>query len=94
MVVTFGALQDAERNIRTCVEKVHGGLDDLAGYLTPLTESWQGEAAQAYQARMAQWRSAAKDLTEALNRIAGIVRTAEGNYRGVVTTNKSMWPVR
>ena len=94
MVVTFAALQDAEKNIRTCAGNVRGRLDDLAGYLTPLTETWQGEAKEAYQARMQQWRAAAQDLATALDKIAGIVRTAESNYRGAVTTNKSMWPVR
>jgi early secretory antigenic target protein ESAT-6 len=94
MVVTFAALQSAERNIRTCVGTVRGKLDDLATYLTPLTETWQGDASQAYQARMQEWRAAAKDLAEALERIAGIVRTAESNYRNAVTTNKSMWPVK
>jgi ESAT-6 family protein len=94
MVVTFAALQDAERNIRTCVGSVRGKLDDLTEYLTPLTETWQGDAAQAYQARMQEWRAAAKDLADALERIAGIVRTAEANYRNAMTTNKSMWPVR
>ena len=94
MLVTFAALQDAEKDIRTCVGNVRGRLDDLAGYLTPLTETWQGDAKEAYQARMRQWRSAAQDLTDALEKIAGIVRTAESNYRNAVTTNKSMWPVR
>lgn len=94
MVVTFAALQNAERNIRSCVESVRGRLDGLAADLVPLTESWEGQAQQAYQARMAEWRSAAKDLADALERIGGIVRTAESNYRNAVTTNKSMWPVR
>ena len=94
MVVTFAALQDAERDIRTCVGNVRGKLDDLAEYLTPLTNSWTGDASQAYQARMQEWHAAAKDLADALERIAGIVRTAESNYRSAVTTNKTMWPVR
>lgn len=94
MVVTFAALQDADRNIRTCVDNVRGRLDDLAAYLTPLGQSWTGEAAEAYQARMQEWHAAAKDLTEALSRIGGIVRTAEANYGKAVRTNKSMWPVK
>lgn len=94
MVVTFAALQNAEKNIRTSVGEVRGRLDDLADYLTPLTENWEGEAREAYQARMREWHSAAKDLADALERIAGIVRTAESNYRSAVTTNKNMWPVR
>lgn len=94
MVVTFAALQDAERNIRTCVDGMHEKLDGLARDLTPLTESWSGDAQQAYRARMQEWRAAAKDLTDALSRIGGIVHTAESNYRSAVTTNKTMWPVR
>jgi 6 kDa early secretory antigenic target len=94
MVVGFAALQNAERDINKCADNMRGRLDDLAAYLTPLTQSWTGEAAEAYQALMQQWHSAANDLTEALGKIAGIVRTAESNYRSAVTTNKSMWPVR
>lgn len=94
MVVTFAALQDAEKNIRTCAGKVRGSLDDLAGYLAPLTDTWQGEAKEAYQAKMRQWHAAAQDLATALDKIAGIVHTAESNYGNAVTTNKSMWPVR
>lgn len=94
MVVTFAALQNADRNIHTCADNVRGRLDDLAAYLTPLTQSWTGEAAEAYQACMQEWHAAAKDLAEALSRIGGIVRTAESNYGNAVSTNKSMWPVK
>ena len=94
MVVTFAALRDAERDIRACVAKVRGKLDDLATDLAPLAESWTGDAATAYQARMREWHAAAQDLGTALEKIAGIVRTAESNYGNAVSTNKSMWPVR
>jgi WXG100 family type VII secretion target len=94
MVVTFVALQDTERTIRTSAEKMRGKLDELAADLAPLTESWSGEAAQAYHEHMREWRAAAKDLTDVLGRIAGMVRTVESNYRNAVTTNKSIWPTR
>jgi early secretory antigenic target protein ESAT-6 len=94
MVATFSALRDAEQNIARCVEEVQGKLEDLAGQLTPLTANWEGEASAAYQAKKREWDSAAKDITEALSKIGGIVRTAESNYRGAMTTNKRMWPVR
>jgi early secretory antigenic target protein ESAT-6 len=94
MVVTFAALQDAERHIRQCADDIGGKLDDLKTYLAPLTESWSGEASQAYAARMREWNTAAEDLDATLRKIAGIVRTAEANYRNAVTTNKNMWPVR
>jgi ESAT-6 family protein len=94
MVVTFAALQDVEREIRECGDKLRGKLDELAADLNPLTQSWQGEAADAYRECMADWRAAAGDLADVLSRIAGMVRTAESNYRTAVSTNKSMWPVR
>jgi WXG100 family type VII secretion target len=94
MVVTFAALQDVERGIRECGDKLRGDLDELAADLTPLMRRWQGEAADACRERMADWRAAADDLADALSRIAGMVRTAESNYRTAVSTNKSIWPVR
>jgi early secretory antigenic target protein ESAT-6 len=94
MVVTFEALRTAEQNIARCVDEVNGKLDGLAGQLTPLTADWEGAASTAYQAKKREWDSAAKDLFDALGKIGGIVRTAEANYRGAMTTNKSMWPVR
>jgi WXG100 family type VII secretion target len=94
MVVTFAALQDAEKGIRSGADTMREKLDELAADLTPLTQSWTGEAAEAYQKHMREWTEAAKDLTDVLSRLAGMVRTAESNYRNMVTTNKSMWPTR
>ena len=94
MVVSFAALQEAEREIGRCADRVRGELDDLAADLAPLTASWQGAAAEAYQEHMREWRAAAADIADVLGRVAGMVRTAESNYRSAVSTNKSMWPVR
>jgi WXG100 family type VII secretion target len=94
MVVTFAALQDAERTIRSGSETMHAKLDELAADLGPLTGSWTGEAAEAYQAHMREWRASAADLADVLGRIAGMVRTAESNYHNAVTTNQTMWPTR
>jgi early secretory antigenic target protein ESAT-6 len=94
MVVTFAALQQAEREIRRCVEEMRGKLEDLATDLAPLTQSWTGDAASAYQQHMREWQSAAGDINDVLGKVAGMVRTAESNYRSAVTTNKNIWPVR
>jgi len=94
MVVTFAALQEAERTIRSGSERMHAKLDELATDLDPLTRSWTGEAAEAYEAHMRDWRAAASDLADVLGRIAGMVRTAESNYRNAVTTNQTMWPTK
>jgi ESAT-6 family protein len=94
MVVTFAALQEAEKTIRSGSDTLHRKLDELAADLGPLTRSWTGEAAQAYQEHMREWRSAAGDLADVLGRIAGMVRTAESNYRSAVVTNQGMWPTR
>lgn len=94
MVVTFAALQEAERTIRSGSETMHAKLDELAADLGPLTRSWTGEAAEAYQEHLREWRAAASDLADVLGRIAGMVRTAESNYRNAVATNQTMWPTK
>jgi early secretory antigenic target protein ESAT-6 len=94
MVVTFAALQETEKTIRAGADTMRQKLDELAADLTPLTESWTGEAAEAYQRYMREWRAAATDLADVLGRVAGMVRTAESNYRSAVVTNKSIWPAR
>src|SRR4051794_1250540 len=94
MVMTFAALQDVERGIRECGDKLRGELDELAADLTPPTRRWQGEAADACRERTADWHAAAADRADVLSRVAGMVRTAESNYRTAVSTNKSIRPVR
>jgi hypothetical protein len=43
---------------------------------------------------MREWCAAASDLADVLGRVAGMVRTAEANYRNAVTTNQTMWPTK
>jgi WXG100 family type VII secretion target len=91
MLVTFGALANAEADIRTTAGSMNQQLADLKGYLAPLVATWEGVASSDYQAKQAQWDRAAADLNSALDRIGAAVGQALANYQQTESTNAGMW---
>jgi early secretory antigenic target protein ESAT-6 len=85
--VTFGELSAAQGNISSTVNAVNGQLDDLKAFLAPMVSTWEGTAAETYNALQRQWDTAAAELNQVLAQIATAVGTANEAYQVAENTN-------
>lgn len=90
-VVTFGALVNAESDIRATVGRVNQQLADLKTYLAPIVSAWEGAASADYRANQDQLDLASIELNSVLDRIGEAVGQALVNYQQTESTNAGMW---
>lgn len=91
ILVTFGALSEAQANTAATYAALNNQLADLKSYLAPLTASWEGDASTTYQGYQAQWDTAAAELNTVLQTISSAVGQALANYQATEQTNTAMW---
>jgi 6 kDa early secretory antigenic target len=89
--VSFAALESARADVAQTATRISGRLDELRRFLAPLAASWDGRAAQDYQARQRQWDTAATDLAAVLGQIGVAVAAANDGYRQVEQANAARW---
>ena len=89
--VTFGALSAAQSDVSGTASRITTQMDDLRRFLAPMVASWQGEAAQDYQARQKQWDAAATDLASVLAQIGVALGAANDSYRQAENANAARW---
>jgi 6 kDa early secretory antigenic target len=89
--VTFGALEAARTDVAGTAVRISGRLDDLRRAVTPLAATWEGQAAQEYQARQRQWDTAAADLARVLADIGRALGEAHEGYRATESANAGLW---
>jgi 6 kDa early secretory antigenic target len=89
--VTFGALAAAQSDVSGTASRITTQLDGLRRFLAPMSATWQGEAAQDYQARQRQWDTAAADLTAVLAQIGVALGAANDSYRQAEHINAARW---
>ena len=85
--VTFGELDAAQGNITSTVNAINGQLDDLKSFLAPMVSTWDGQAAETYNALQRQWDTAAADLNQVLAQIGSAVNVANQQYQQAESTN-------
>ena len=76
----FGLIEGARADIQNSSNNINTKLADLKSFLAPLVASWDGAAAEAYQAAQAKWDGAAQDL----NQVLAAIGTAVGASRAAV----------
>jgi 6 kDa early secretory antigenic target len=91
ILVTFGAIADAQADTNMVAQQLNSELADLKAYLAPLVATWTGQAASNYQALQAKWDAAQTDLNAVLAQISAALGTANGNYTQAESANASMW---
>ena len=89
--VSFAALESARADVAQTATRISGRLDELRRFLSPLAATWEGRAAQDYQARQRQWDTAATDLAAVLGQIGVAVAAANDGYRQVEQANAARW---
>jgi early secretory antigenic target protein ESAT-6 len=85
--VTFGQLEATREQVSGTVTSVNGLLGDLHSYLQPMVTTWQGQAAENYQAKQRQWDQAANDLNEVLAAIGRALGSANEGFQSTESQN-------
>ena len=87
--VTFGQLQATQEHTQQTVASMNSQLQDLKSYLAPLVSTWEGQAAENYNAKQRQWDTAANDLNEVLAAIGRALGSVNEGYQSTESQNAS-----
>lgn len=87
----FGSLAAASDDISSSARSVNAELEELNNMLTPMAQSWTGEAAENYWIHQRKWDAAAKELNEVLATIAGTVRQGSSRMEGINSAIARSW---
>lgn len=91
LVVNFAAMEAASSDITHALGQLTTQLDQLERDAAPLVAAWEGDARQAYDARQAQWRSAAADLSAMLRQIQVALDESAVDYRATEARNAGLF---
>ena len=87
--VTFAQVQATQEHAQSTVANINNSLADLKSYLAPLVQTWEGAAAQNYNAKQQQWDQAANDLNEVLSAIGRALGAANEGFQSTESQNAS-----
>jgi early secretory antigenic target protein ESAT-6 len=68
--VTYGSIEQAGDACKSAGGQIESLFENLKSQIAPLTESWQGDAQQAWHQRQDEWNKALEDMNALLMRIA------------------------
>ncbi|WP_030809844.1 WXG100 family type VII secretion target [Streptomyces sp. NRRL S-337] len=89
--VHFGALAEATDELDSIAKSLQEHLTELDQAVSRVSESWDGDARQAFDAYFQRWRAASRSLHRAVRALHKTVHTAHGNYSAARTANLRMW---
>ncbi len=81
MLVTYAALDDAARAIRTQANRLDQSLEAIKTKISAVSELWAGDAREAYNTAQAQWDREAQAIHTSLLQISRAVQNAAPAYR-------------
>lgn len=87
--VTFAQVQATQDHAQSTVNAMNTALQDLKAYLAPMVATWQGQAAENYHAKQAQWDQAATDLNQVLAAIGRALGSANAGFQTTESQNAS-----
>lgn len=68
--VTYAAIEDAGASCKSAGGQIESLFENLKSQIAPLTESWHGDAQQAWQQRQVEWNKALEEMNALLMRVA------------------------
>ena len=91
IAVNFDQLQSTQQQLATTGTVIDQHLEDLKRYLQPVVSTWTGEAAETYQAKQAEWNTAAADLNAVLVSVGNALSEVADSYRSTEASNRNRW---
>lgn len=89
--VNFEGLQSGGDGINGVYRSLVGTLENLESQLSPMLNTWSGDAKAAYFAQKKQWDEAAQALGTILAQIGQAVHGAHDNYHSAEKNNQGLW---
>lgn len=78
--VDSDAVHHASSQAQQSIARIHSEVQSLHSQLTSLQSSWQGSAADAFQAVVTQWHHTAQQVDESLSSISHALSVAANQY--------------
>ena len=91
IAVNFEQLQSTQEQLATAGAAIDQQLADLKSYLQPVVATWSGAAAETYQAKQAEWNTAAVDLNAVLSSVSHALAEVAESYRSTEAGNRNRW---
>lgn len=79
--VTYGAVEQTAADIERSAKELQAELDRIWGAVKRVSNSWEGEAHQAFQAAERQWNARASHIQSTLHEVATKIRSGSADYR-------------
>jgi ESAT-6 family protein len=87
----FGTLETGASEFASTYAQVVSTVDTLDSQLRSSLSTWTGAAQQAYYECKAKWDAAIADMATVIQSMGQVVDTANQNFQGAETANRSMW---
>ena len=86
---SFDEMSKAAQSVQQTVQQIQSETRSLISSLEPISSSWQGSAASAFQQLIQRFNDDATKLTQALDAIGQALSSNTKNYSAVEEQNQS-----
>jgi WXG100 family type VII secretion target len=86
---SFDEMNKAAQSVQQTVQQIQSETRSLISSLEPISSSWQGSAASAFQQLIQRFNDDATKLTQALDAIGQALSSNTKNYSAVEEQNQS-----
>lgn len=89
--VDADAVLTATAAVQSSITRIQGEVNGLHSQLTDLQNSWSGQAADAFQGIIAQWRTTQQRVEESLASINTALTHAGNQYADIEAANSRLF---
>jgi early secretory antigenic target protein ESAT-6 len=82
MKIDYAAIHGASDDCKKAGGQLQSLFDDLTSKLRPLTDTWEGEAKDAYHQRQVEWNQKHDAMNQVLAQIAAVLPQIADSYQG------------
>lgn len=91
ILVNFQTLHQASQDVQNSANKIEHMLSELKKEVTKISQGWQGQAQQGYNAQQAKWDGAAQNLKDTCAKISSSLESAAQSYNATEKKNAGLW---
>jgi WXG100 family type VII secretion target len=82
MKIDYGTINNAADDCKKAGGQLQSLFDDLTNKLKPLTDTWEGDAQNAWHQRQAEWNQKHDEMNQVLAQIASVLPQIAESYQG------------
>jgi WXG100 family type VII secretion target len=87
----FGFVEESRQTVLGTIGSLASHIEDIDALVRRISETWTGDAAEAFKVKHAEWRQAAVNIHEDLQYLHTVVCTSQDNFAGAHTTVQGLW---